>query len=217
MWAERFRTTAEGVAGRNSANTPCCVTLTWEKMHNSSLGGFTPPASHWHAHFCSRMITCSGGHRIDVAGTGVMFLNELAESVGLDFPGLQQNDSTIVLVQHSSFLSPSANIPTPCLFPGSQDPLLLLFLGTGSLWPLVCWAWWPCFFLMRDSRVHPLGTHENDLSRACGSQQGVWPSVRLSMSPHVAACPGVTPPSLPSPQALPLTLRPRQPRRAFLF
>ena len=121
------------------------------------------------------------------------------------------------LFSTSSCLSPSANIPTPCLFPGPQDPLLLLFLGTGSLWPLVCWAWWPCFFLMRDSRVHPLGTHENDLSRACGSQQGVWPSVLLSMSPHVAACPGVTPPSLPSPQALPLILGPRQPRRAFLF
>lgn len=120
------------------------------------------------------------------------------------------------LFSTSSFLPPSANVPSRSLLPGPQDLLLLLFLGIGSLWPLVCWAWRPGFFLVRESRVHPLGTQEKDLSRACGSQQGVWPSVLLSMPPHVAACPGVTPPSLPSPQALPLTLRPRQPRRAFL-
>ena len=91
VWAEHFHTSAEGVAGRTGANTPCCVTLTWEKMHNSSLGGFTPPASHWHAHFCSRMITCSGGHRIDVAGTeGYVFKwTGRVSWVGLPWPSAE--------------------------------------------------------------------------------------------------------------------------------
>ena len=56
MWAERFCTRAEGLAGRNGADIACCVTLTWEKTHYSSLGDFTPPASHRHAHFCKQMI-----------------------------------------------------------------------------------------------------------------------------------------------------------------
>ena len=51
-----------------------------------------------------------------------MFLNEVAKSVRLGFPGLQQSDSTIDLVQHKLISAPVSKCSLPIPAPGPTGP-----------------------------------------------------------------------------------------------